>query len=138
MQFKDSSRVCYHQWELISDNEKSKYEVFLKCKKCGSPQYPEQRVCMKCRAKDQFEEYGFADREAKVTTFSHDNLAVSVDPPVTITTVDFTGGGRIVCDMTDRDPEEVKIGMPLEMTFRKLMYVGGIYNYWWKTRPVRY
>jgi hypothetical protein len=31
---KDSS-VCYHEWELISDNEASKEEVFLKCKKCG-------------------------------------------------------------------------------------------------------
>jgi len=35
LSFKDSSKVCYHQWELVSDNEKSKYEVFLKCKKCG-------------------------------------------------------------------------------------------------------
>ncbi len=33
--FEDSSKVCYHEWELTSDNEESKYEVFLKCKKCG-------------------------------------------------------------------------------------------------------
>jgi translation initiation factor 2 beta subunit (eIF-2beta)/eIF-5 len=32
--FEDSS-TCYHEWELVSDNEKSKEEVFLKCKKCG-------------------------------------------------------------------------------------------------------
>jgi hypothetical protein len=29
------------------------------------------------------------------------------------------------------------VGMPLEMTFRRLYYVGGIYNYWWKCQPVR-
>jgi len=29
------SSGCHHQWELMSDNEKSKDEVFLKCKKCG-------------------------------------------------------------------------------------------------------
>jgi hydroxymethylglutaryl-CoA synthase len=39
--------------------------------------------------------------------------------------------------MTDRDPDAVKVGIPLEMTFRKLYYVGGIYNYWWKCRPAR-
>ena len=37
-----------------------------------------------------------------------------------------------MCDMTDRDPDAIKVGMPLEMTFRQLYYVGGIYNYWWK------
>lgn len=28
-----------------------------------------------------------------------------------------------MCDMTDRDPDEVKTGMPVEMTFRKLHFV---------------
>ena len=51
--------------------------------------------------------------------------------------VNFEGGGRITCDMTDRDLEEVKMGMPLEMTFRKVRYVGGIYDYWWKCMPLR-
>jgi len=32
--FKDSSKVCYHHWELVANNEKSQDEVFLKCKKC--------------------------------------------------------------------------------------------------------
>ena len=27
--------------------------------------------------------------------------------------------------------------MAVEMTFRRLYYVGGIYNYWWKCQPVR-
>ncbi len=109
----------------------------VKCQKCGAPQYPAQRVCMNCQARDAFEEYGFADREGKVATFSQDNLAVSVDPPVTITTVDFAGGGRIICDMTDRDPQKVAVGMPVEMTFREVRFVGGIHDYWWKCQPVR-
>jgi uncharacterized OB-fold protein len=40
-----------------------------------------------------------------------------------------------MCDMTDRDPAQVHVGMDVTMTFRKLYYVGGIYNYWWKCKP---
>ncbi len=108
-----------------------------KCKQCGTPQYPPQRVCVNCHAKDNFEPYGFADRPAKVFSFSHDYVMQTADPPVTVTFVDFEGGGRLMCDMTDRDPAAVKVGLPLEMTFRRLYYVGGIYNYWWKCQPVR-
>jgi hydroxymethylglutaryl-CoA synthase len=108
-----------------------------KCKQCGSVQYPVQRVCVSCRAKDQFEYYPFADKKGIVVTFSQDTLAVTMDPPTTICAIDFAGGGRILCDMTDRDPKEVQVGMPVEMTFRLLRKVGGISDYWWKCKPVR-
>ncbi len=108
-----------------------------RCKRCDTPQYPPQRVCMICQAKDEFDYYSFLDKKASVFSFSHDYLMATADPPVTVAVIDFEGGGRIMCDMTDRDPGEIEVGMPVEMTFRKLYYVGGIYNYWWKCRPVR-
>lgn len=108
-----------------------------KCTRCGQPQYPPQRVCVNCKAKDEMEPYSFVDVPAKVFSFSHDYVMQSIDPPVTVTFVDFEGGGRVMCDMTDRDPASIEVGQPLEMTFRRLYYVGGIYNYWWKCRPVR-
>jgi 3-hydroxy-3-methylglutaryl CoA synthase len=108
-----------------------------RCTHCGTPQYPPQRVCMNCKSKDKYEYYSFADRPGRVFSFSHDYVMETQDPPVTVTVVDFEGGGRIMCDMTDRDPDEVKVGMSVEMTFRRLYYVGGIYNYWWKCRPLR-
>ncbi len=108
-----------------------------RCKHCGAPQYPPQRICMICHTKDEMEPYTFFDKPAKVFSFSHDYVMQTVDPPVTITFVDFEGGGRLMCDMTDRNPDAIKVGMPLEMTFRRLYYVGGIYNYWWKCQPVR-
>jgi hydroxymethylglutaryl-CoA synthase len=108
-----------------------------KCKACGTPQYPPQRVCVQCRSKDQMEPYNFVDVPAKVFSFSHDYVMETVDPPVTVTFVDFEGGGRIMCDMTDRDPAAIQVGMPLDMTFRRLYYIGGIYNYWWKCQPQR-
>ncbi|HLA81603.1 MAG TPA: OB-fold domain-containing protein, partial [Thermoleophilia bacterium] len=108
-----------------------------RCLNCGTPQYPPQRVCVNCHAKDQMQPYRFSDVPAKVFSFSHDYVTQTLDPPVTVTFVDFEGGGRLMCDMTDRDPADVKVGMPLEMAFRRLYYVGGVYNYWWKCLPVR-
>ncbi|MCF8095604.1 MAG: OB-fold domain-containing protein [Desulfobacteraceae bacterium] len=106
-----------------------------RCLECGTPQYPPQRVCMVCTAKDKFEKYSFSNKKAELRTYSHDYLSETLDPPITLSVVDFEGGGRVLCEMTDREIDQVRVGMNLEMTFRKLYYVGGIYNYWWKCKP---
>jgi uncharacterized OB-fold protein len=51
--------------------------------------------------------------------------------------VDFDGGGRFRCQLTDVDSATVAVGDRLEMTFRKVFTVGGIHNYFWKARPLR-
>jgi len=122
---------------LWRDNKSGLNLHGVKCRKCGTPQYPAQRVCIECGSKDDFEDYSFTDKSAVLATYSHDSLGVSADPPTTIAAVDFKEGGRITCDMTDRDPAEIKIGIPIEMVFRVLRYIGGFYTYWWKARPKR-
>jgi hydroxymethylglutaryl-CoA synthase len=109
----------------------------VRCKSCGTPQYPPQRVCVICQAMDNFEPYDFTEKKATLTTFSHDNLAASIDPPTTIAAVDFEEGGRIIFNMVDRDPDDVKTGMEVEVSFRKVHFFEGIHNYWWKCTPVR-
>jgi 3-hydroxy-3-methylglutaryl CoA synthase len=110
-----------------------------RCTSCGTPQYEVRpgRICVICQARDQFEPYCFADRQARVFTFTQDMLQMSNDPPNTAVVVDFDGGGRAMFDLTDRDPEEVEVEMPVEMTFRKLYINRGVHNYYWKCRPVR-
>jgi len=111
-----------------------------KCKQCGAVQYHElhrMRVCYNCQAKDQFEEVSLSNKKGKVFTFTLDNLGVTVDPPIIYTVVDFEGGGRIMCQGTNVEPSELKLGLPVEMCFRKLYSSGGIHNYFWKSRPIR-
>ena len=108
----------------------------VKCRKCGTPQYPPTRICAVCQAKDNFDDYKFADKKGQIFTYAIDYLAVTEDPPGVNAVVDFDGGGRLLCDVTDCDPNIVKVGMPVEMTFRRFSQSGGINNYFWKARPV--
>ncbi len=107
------------------------------CNQCGFVQYPPQRVCVKCQARDDSTRLRLSDRPGKVFTYSMDYLAGTTDTPLVIAVVDFDGGGRALCMMTDRELDEVKIGMPVEMSFRKLRVVNGIHNYYWKAVPRR-
>lgn len=116
----------------------------VKCRRCGTPQYDNGaattgpiRVCAVCQAQGDFDDYNFARRKATVFSFTQDNLAAVVDPPASVVLVEFEGGGRAFFDLTDRDPAKVEIGMPVEMTFRKVHFDRGISNYFWKARPVR-
>ena len=108
----------------------------MKCTSCGALQYPPQRVCYKCQTLDQAESIRFAGHNATLFTFTLDYLNADIDPPTVMCVIDFETGGRMYCMMSDRDPEQVQIGMPLEMTFRKIYEAGGFNNYFWKCRPI--
>jgi 3-hydroxy-3-methylglutaryl CoA synthase/uncharacterized OB-fold protein len=110
-----------------------------KCKNCGTVTFPIERVCYNCRSKDNFEEVRLSDRKARVFTFTLDNLAGrSDDPTIPQIGVEFDyESARAYLPMTDCDPGEVKIDMPVEMTFRRLYEGAGMYNYFWKCRPIR-
>ncbi len=108
-----------------------------KCKACGNVQFPKQRVCMYCQTKDNFEPVRISDKKGKLFTFSMDERAQEVVLPKVFSVVDLEGGGRFYSPMTDRDPGKIKIGMEMEMTFRKQLEASGLHNYFWRTRPVR-
>jgi hydroxymethylglutaryl-CoA synthase len=108
-----------------------------RCQACGTRHAPPQRVCVKCHAVDRMAPERFADIPATIATFTVDRLAYSLSPPVVAAVIDFEGGGRFQCELTDVDPAAVKIGDRVEMTFRRLFTAGGVHNYFWKARPIR-
>lgn len=112
-----------------------------RCKKCGTPQYPPQRVCVNpsCGAIDQMEEYRFSDRKASLFSYTEDRLAFNITPPQMYGVVDFEGGGRWAFDITDCESGTLQVGMPMGLSFRRKYAdeLHGIYGYFWKAMPLR-
>jgi len=108
-----------------------------KCRRCGTMQFPFQRVCFKCYAKDEFDAVRFSDKYGKVMSFTFDFFAGSPDPPLIVNIIEVDGGARVYMQMTDAAAKEVKLELPVEFTFRKIHEYGGTPNYFWKSTPVR-
>jgi hydroxymethylglutaryl-CoA synthase len=103
----------------------------------GAVHLPPSRVSMQGGAVDDMEPVAMADATGTVVTSTIDRLAYSPSPPIVFAIVDFDGGGRYPVELTDVDPEEIKPGSRVEMTFRRLFSADGIHDYFWKARPVR-
>lgn len=101
----------------------------------GAIHLPPQRVSVKGGAVDDMELVPMADVPATVATFTIDRLAYSLAPPTIAVVIDFDGGGRFTCQLTDAT--DVAIGDRVQMTFRRIMTANGIHNYFWKAKPFR-
>ena len=115
--------------------------VGTKCTACGTPQYPNQMICVnpRCKAINQMEDYSFSDKKGTLFSYTGDNLAFSISPPATYGIVNFDGGGRFWFDITDCELESLKVGLPVEMTFRRTYFDEhrGVHSYFWKAMPIR-
>ncbi|MGD8990974.1 MAG: SDR family NAD(P)-dependent oxidoreductase [Desulfobacterales bacterium] len=111
-----------------------------KCKSCGTPQFPRMDICVNpdCGALHSQEDYEFADVPARVKTFTADMLSISVDPPAIYGMVQFEGGGRLTADFTDCELDDLKVGLPVQMAFKRKGAdpERGFVNYFWKAVPV--
>ncbi len=112
--------------------------VAAKCTRCGTRSLPPDRVCQQSHAVDEMTPEPLADVPATVTTYTVDRLAYTPSPPVLMVVLDFDGGGRMRCQLTDAAEDEVRIGLRVEMTFRRLITAAGVHNYFWKARPIRF
>ncbi len=111
--------------------------IGARCKSCGVIQYPPPRVCAECRTKDNFENVKLP-RKGTVYTYTLDHLSGGqyLNVPIPRLVIDLDGGGRVFLEMTDGDPNEVKIGLPVEILFRRLHEGANFHNYYWKCRPL--
>ena len=126
----------YSSWALLWKEKKQNLQLYgTRCKKCGTFAYPRRRVCLKCSAKDEYEDVKLP-RKGKIYTLAKDYLFPNPDPPTVMAVADMEGGGRFYGQMTDCDPARVKIGMSVELTFRKFHQGAGFCNYFWKLRPI--
>ena len=108
-----------------------------RCTAFDTRHLPPAQVCVRCGAIDQMTRERLADVPGTVATYTVDNLAFTPNPPMVAAVIDFDGGGRFRCEVTDVDPAAVEIGDRVEMTFRRISTVNGVHNYFWKARPIR-
>jgi hydroxymethylglutaryl-CoA synthase len=119
-------------------NEEWKFGfVGSKDRSSGAVHLPPSRVSMEGGAVDDMEPVAMADATGTVVTSTIDRLAYSPSPPIVFAVVDFDGGGRYPVELTDADPDEIRAGSRVEMTFRRLFTADGIHDYFWKARPLR-
>lgn len=108
--------------------------IGVRCQACGAVSFPRQRICRQCRAKDQMEDKALG-RTGTVYTYTNDHLFPSPDSPTSMVVADLEGGFRFYGQLTDAIAKNTKIGMKVEMTFRRIHEGGGYHNYFWKMRP---
>lgn len=118
--------------------QRYRYEA-AKCKKCGKIFFPPRLVCNQCKSRE-FETIQLS-REGKVLTYTVIRVAPSqfVDQaPYPIAVVELKDGVRLLTQITDCNVDDIKIGMPVKLEFRKVSDDGeaGIINYGYKAIPV--
>jgi hydroxymethylglutaryl-CoA synthase len=106
------------------------------CRQCGTRHLPPQDVCLRCGSVNDMEPVPLAGTTGTIATYTIDHLAYSQAPPVIAAVLDFDGGGRFMCELTDVEPDSVAIGQRVQMTFRRISASDGVTNYFWKARPV--
>ncbi|WP_328429797.1 OB-fold domain-containing protein [Streptomyces sp. NBC_00443] len=111
--------------------------VASRCEKCGTRHLPPDRVCTSCRSVDAMADEPMEHVLGTVATFTVDRLALTPSPPMLVVVVDYDGGGRFRCQLTDATEADAAIGARIEMTFRRTVTAAGVHNYFWKARPVR-
>ncbi len=110
------------------------------CTECGTHQFPKSNICVNpnCGAIGTQEDHAFADKPARLNSFTADRLTYTPDPPAYYGMVQFEEGGRLMADFTDIDPDqELEVGMPMRMMFRVKDYdpKRGFRRYFWKATP---
>ncbi len=109
-----------------------------RCRETGTVQYPKTAVSVARNARlvNTQDDYPMAELRAEIVSFTADRLAYSPDPPSCYGIVAFEGGGRMMADFSDVDPDALAVGQSMRMMFRiKRQDGAGFKHYFWKAVP---
>lgn len=122
---------------FLAKEEKQNIRLYgTHCLRCGTRQYPIARVCISCQNHDSLQEVPL-EHAGQVFTFTRDHLYVAPDSPTIMSVIDLNQGGRLYLQMTDVDPEDVRVGDEVVLTLRRRKEGPTMHHYYWKCRPVR-
>jgi uncharacterized OB-fold protein len=114
-----------------------------KCEECGQVFFPPREACPKCRRKSmgRLKEVKL-NGKGEIVTYSIIHVApehLEGQAPYPIAIIELDEGPRVTAQVVDCDIKDIKIGMKVESTFRKIQedgYIGAIY-YGYKFKPVK-
>lgn len=111
-----------------------------RCKGCGKVFFPPRLICAKCKGRE-FDRFNLK-KTGKVVT--HTVIRTPSDEysgqaPFAVAIVQMDDGVRLTMQIVDVSLDEIKIGMPLRLEFRRLFSDGedGVIHYGHKAVPVR-
>lgn len=110
-----------------------------KCLDCGNLSFPPRLVCRKCKSRNH-KSHDFIGKGrlfSYTIIFQPQNRFDHIAPYI-IGLIDLEEGERITAQLTDVEPDNVEIGMDLEMVIRQIYEDGpkGPILYGYKFRPL--
>ena len=115
-----------------------------KCNACGTVHFPGTGRCRQCGRHDDFQPHPLP-RQGKIATFtviepggapSEFADQVRNNGPYAVALVEMEGGVRVLGQVTDTEPYQLRIGDTVEVVLRILYQQEGIIRYSFKFRPL--
>ena len=94
--------------------------IGVKCENCGKYYFPQRTLCPKCRRKGKLKEVQISGR-GKIyshTTIHSAPTGFENQVPYVIAIVELEEGARVLGQIVDCEPDDVKIGAKVENVFR--------------------
>ena len=112
-----------------------------KCTNCGKVFFPNRIICPDCRRKGNIESIKFSGK-GKIHTYSvirSPSDEFKTIAPYVVAIVELDEGAKLTAQLVDCEVDDVKIGDPLEMVFRKISEDGpdGVISYGFKFKIVK-
>ncbi len=106
-----------------------------KCTACGKVFFPPRLICDGCKG-ETFEQV-ILPREGKIVSYTAISVPASNfkdEAPIAYSIIELEGGTRISAQVTDCGTDELKIGAPVSIEFRKIQQDGesGVLCYGYK------
>ena len=108
-----------------------------RCGACETVQFPPRSRCETCKQEETLEPHRLSGRG---TVYAHVEVAQAprgFNAPYVVAMVELEEGVKVTAQLTDVEPTDVVVGMPVEMVTRRLQDGGerGYIVYGYKFRP---
>ncbi len=96
--------------------------VVQRCTSCDQTRHPPAPVCSECRSADSDWRELSGRGEVYTYTLVHRPIAADQELPYVIAVIalEAAGGVRIISNLVDVDPEQLEIGLPVELVWEDM------------------